>query len=58
MLCDANIKLIQILCYLETQILIGFVLFVTDFSTFSSERRYRAKREYPVTTSREGATMT
>ena len=45
MLYDANIKLIQILCYLETQILIGFVLFMIDFSTFSSERRYRAKRE-------------
>ena len=33
MLYDANIKLIQILCYLEDQILIDFVLFMTDFST-------------------------
>ena len=45
MLYDANIKLIQIMYYLEDQILIDFVLFMTDFSTFSFERRYRAKRE-------------
>jgi hypothetical protein len=34
MLYDANIKLIQILCYLETQILIDFVLFMADFQLF------------------------
>ncbi len=34
MLYDANIKLIQILCYLEDQILIDYVLFMTDFSIF------------------------
>ena len=34
MLYDANIKLIQIMYYLEDQILIDFVLFMTDFQLF------------------------